>query len=434
MQTDEQVVAEAQWIILARIKEGSMRRVPLTQDSTWEHQVILTVTEVLKGPSAPREIPVTIHYGLDVLVSGLLTNGRRWMAGQPEVPAGTVDIVDHGGMAGLLTMDIRKDHLWFLAPRDGRGRNGLPPAMGITEPGEIQTTDFKPFYQALLSDKIEEALKKLANDGTPAGRRALELVNCEEVRQIALLPDRSERVRRLMPIFLMEPIFSRRPSGARGELTKCGSMASRALLPYFHSSGDPDVRSKIIGFWTEMKAAEMADVLIPFYRDPGHRPLHGPIRELWSTIHFTGAEPLMIEVLEQEERYWSLQALPNRVWDDNFTDEKMYFQRSDSRQRILNAVKYLGQVGTQEQSIQVLQKVWERWMVLDHGGVLLPAGSIPSLCKDSMESIRHRASPSGSQTREEGAPLGFVLPTWILIALGACGIAAAAMLITRRKG
>ena len=169
---DGKVVEEAEIIVMARLKPGSVRIVHHEKGRSWEHHLTLLVSEVLKGRSTEGELPIVVHYGLNVVTGRKMDDTRGFMSAQPGYPEEAVDLFDHGDMAGWLSEDIRKDHLWFLRMLQGRGRDGLPPALGIEEPSDLQLPVLRPYFRAMLSRDPEPALLALAENKDATGSRS----------------------------------------------------------------------------------------------------------------------------------------------------------------------------------------------------------------------------------------------------------------------
>src|SRR4051812_43392822 len=87
---DATVVERSELIVVARLKEGSIRHVPHRnppgEGQSSEHHATLVITQVLKGKCDAQEIPVIIHYGLTPVVR----------AGRSNPPKNVIGILDTG--------------------------------------------------------------------------------------------------------------------------------------------------------------------------------------------------------------------------------------------------------------------------------------------------------------------------------------------------
>ena len=64
--SDAEIVEQAELIVLARVKIGSMKKIfhDHKPGMSYEHSAILIVSHVIKGEFHETELPIMIHYGL----------------------------------------------------------------------------------------------------------------------------------------------------------------------------------------------------------------------------------------------------------------------------------------------------------------------------------------------------------------------------------
>ena len=85
---DATVAERAELIVIGHLDRDSIKYVPhdTSPDSgrSWEHHATLVITDILKGASKEKRIPIVIHYGLDIAI------GRLWPKhaepGKPAAP------------------------------------------------------------------------------------------------------------------------------------------------------------------------------------------------------------------------------------------------------------------------------------------------------------------------------------------------------------
>ena len=151
--SDPEVVSRAELILVARMQEGSLRFVRLGPNSTdgWEHQLEISISEVLKGAAPSNSIVVSIPGGLTPLVGGYHSNQFGVVIDYRAGDYSSNDVVEifdtgsSGKPAKCLTGDIRTNHIWLLryepplSTNSSASNSSAPPqVIGIQDPEDIQ--------------------------------------------------------------------------------------------------------------------------------------------------------------------------------------------------------------------------------------------------------------------------------------------------------
>ena len=206
---DDKLVEASELIVIARLKEDSIRLVRHLPEnggrgSSWHTEVVIEVKDVLKGKTEKGELPVTIHYGLDLAVGGKTASESSFQLGEMYRTGGQeVTLWDFGGVVYPVCRDIRQKHVWFLRPKFLNASEGTgAKALGISEPQEIEPAAVQPYIQALLQTPSEPALRKLAQDNTEAGTRAGDFLGLRELEGIDAEKDAAKRFALLVPWLL----------------------------------------------------------------------------------------------------------------------------------------------------------------------------------------------------------------------------------------
>ena len=131
--SDAEVVARAELIVIARVKEESIKKVIHKDKGSYEHHAILVVTRVIKGVSHDAELPITIHYGL-LPVSARYVKDMNTKATAPEEPGEATLIFEDNPSEGYFrpTDDVHKEQIWLLH------RKSQTNALGVLNPEDIQ--------------------------------------------------------------------------------------------------------------------------------------------------------------------------------------------------------------------------------------------------------------------------------------------------------
>lgn len=154
LHTDTEVVKRAELIIVAHVKDGSIKRIahyrPISDGvsaRSYEHRATLIVSRVIKGKLESHELPITIHYGLLPVPAreeyAWMRNGFREKDEMP--PYNNQEIIriyeDNMGMGRRNSEDIRKDQIWLLRRYGTNGvqNDDTTELLGIWDPEDIQS-------------------------------------------------------------------------------------------------------------------------------------------------------------------------------------------------------------------------------------------------------------------------------------------------------
>lgn len=274
---DEEVATRSEVIAVAHLKEGSVRCVvnPRRGDEgwSWEHHATLVVTDVLKGELKEREIPVTIHYGLDPVAGGKALYGGRYfhewkdktLVAVEPAPEGPIRIMDTANVSEELPIqDACEDNLWFLRKgiKGPGGREGAAD-LGIKDPEDVQPIALKDYFRAYLAPNPEPAVRDYAAQHGEVRDRAQRTFDHAEIARIAKLPDAAERAEKLMPYFVVKPdrLGWKTQQEAERAIVACGEAAGDALLKLFETA-DETRRQHILRMLGDIRYAPATDRLL----------------------------------------------------------------------------------------------------------------------------------------------------------------------------
>jgi len=308
---DDKVVTRSELIVVGHIRDGSVRyvphKVPPGHGMSWEHHAVLVVTEVLKGRTPGREIPIVLHYGLDPNVGGRMMYDSHARAVDPP-PTGVIRIVDTANAGVSLTgeiKDAREDHLWFLRKGIGMPRqHGADMThLGIVDPEDLRPLALKKYLTAYLSQDPERAVRDYLAGHPEIRERAERYLDRREIERIVKLPDAKLRTRKLIPYFFKKDtaLWWRTQDEARKGLAACGDAAGAAMMELFEKV-DEGKRQWIIRLWGEVRYRPAVDRLLTLLREgekfwdacdvkqgwwnDDRRPLRRESQRWWSEMHY----------------------------------------------------------------------------------------------------------------------------------------------------
>jgi hypothetical protein len=324
---DATVAERSELIVVARLKESSINKVPhdkpLGEGESWEYHATLIISKVVKGTCEKKEIPVIIHYGLTPVVS----------VEDKGVPMGHVKILDTGnsdrGHESLI-QDAAVNNLWFLRKRSGTfGREPGIGEYGIVDPEDVQPLTLKPYFLLYLSADPGEAVKEYAKKNPKQAERAKRYLDHLEVQRALKLKDPQRRYESLLPYFQARMTWDMKEE-ARDGIVSCGATAGERLKKVFANPTRPQLRDQIIGMWKDMGYREIA--------------------------------PYMIELLTRHERYWAAQN-PKKDWWTDDTDPD-YGRRREIYGEVYAMVVALRSF-RDPQAKEVLEATRTRWLAID---------------------------------------------------------------------
>ena len=296
---DAILAARSELIVVGHIKKGSVTYVSHNKNENegagWEYHAMeyhatLVIAETVKGKLEEKELPITIHYGIDAIVGGksLSSSHYGYFTAKNEKPAeDQIDLFDFGdSMTSFqpFIYHVEDDKLWFLCRREGEyGREiGKGERYGIADPEEVQPLDLKDLFLAYLAADPEAAVKKyVATHPGLAVRTKRYFEHCEVARILAI-KDVEERAKKLFPYFLKWQYWHPQGCEARGGLVACGEVAGRLLVTAFN------------------------DPLVARNREE--------IMEVWGNMQYRPTVEELIKELESDDKFWGEQDLKGGGW------------------------------------------------------------------------------------------------------------------------
>jgi hypothetical protein len=296
---DATVVERSELIVVGHLEADSIKYVPherkAGEGKSWEHHATLVISDVLKGSSASRGIPIILHYGLSPRVGGTSV-GHGFDPDQgllpKDDPKAAIYILDTGGSSwtfSALVSDAGKDNLWFLRKRSGFfGRKPGTGKYGIVDPEDLQPWQLKDYFLVYLSEDPESAVKRHMVNNPAVVQRAQRYLDHLEIQRILKTKDPSHRLEKLLPFYIKRTTWGVTGEARQG-IISCGKVAGKSLLTVFQDSKHKDLRNDIILIW----------------RDIGYKE----------------AVPLLINLLKQHDKFWENQDLKKGWWNRDVGSE-----------------------------------------------------------------------------------------------------------------
>lgn len=296
---DATVVERSELIVVGHLEADSIKYVPhkrkVGEGRSWEHHATLVISDVLKGSSDTRGIPIILHYGLSPRVSGTSV-GHGFDPDQgllsKDDPKAAIYIVDTGGSSwtgSALVSDAGKDNLWFLRKRSGFfGRKPGTGKYGIVDPEDLQPLQLKDYFLAYLSEDPESAVKRNMVNNPAVVQRAQRYLDHLEIQRILKIKDPSHRLEKLLPFYVKRTTWGVTQEVRHG-IISCGKVGGKSLLIVFQDSKHKDLRDDIILIWRD--------------------------------IEYKEAVPLLINLLKQHDKFWENQDLKKGWWNRDVGSE-----------------------------------------------------------------------------------------------------------------
>lgn len=335
---DAVIVERSELIVVARLNPQTIRCVQEkgpTRGAPREFHATLLVSQVIKGKLEEKETPIIIHYGLTPVVGGYIKTGNMMInlrRGRKDYPAHIVEILDTGSSAGSdepLVKDAAKDNLWFL--RKSRSRiSGQPKAdfYSIRDPEEVQPVALKAYFEAYLADDPEKAVAEHLAKTPQVKARVRRYLDHLEVQRILKIADPLARATKLLPFYLKRARWGMTLEVRKG-MIQCGKVAGGLLRPAFEDRKHPRMRRDVILVWREMG--------------------------------YKACEPLLIELLKENEKYWVSLDLKGRKWNAD-SDSDRGRRSSGVYRETYYSVHALGKIGTgrAREAILLARQRWIR--------------------------------------------------------------------------
>jgi HEAT repeat protein len=178
-----------------------------------------------------------------------------------------------------------------------------------------------------LSANPENAIREQLTQNSGIAKRATRYLDHLIVQRVLQLPDTKERIEKLVPYFVKNASWGMKLE-ARYGIVACGETAGPILLNLLNGSAPDEIKEEIIRMFGEIK--------------------------------YRGCISALIEILEEQDMFWSKQSLNKGWWNRNVESEETKARRH-SYGLVLHAVSTLGALGDRRASAAIKQtKVrWE---------------------------------------------------------------------------
>lgn len=313
---DATVVERSGLIVVGHLEAESIKFVAHEMNSdrgkSWEHHATLVITDVLKGITYSKRIPIVLHYGLSPLIGGLSPKQHGFSSTHtPQISENKsnnrIYILDRGSSAksfAPLVSDAGKNNLWFL--RKDCGAYGEKPGTktyGICDPEDLQPLAMKEYYLAYLSDNPVVTLNRYAKKNPEVTDRVEQYVDHVEVQKLLKIKDPRERFDKLLPYYLKASTWNMK-SEARNGIISCGNVAGEKFLLLFN--------------------------------DPEYERQRKSIIQIWSRINYEEATPVavayLVDILKREDKFWAMQDLEKGWWNKDEDSERRSRRRASYRE------------------------------------------------------------------------------------------------------
>jgi hypothetical protein len=293
------MLERSELIVVGHLEADSIKYVPHKRKAgegrSWEHHATLVISDVLKGSSDSRSIPIILHYGLSPRVGGTSV-GHGFDPDQGVLPKddpnAAIYILDTGASdwsGRPLVIDAGKDNLWFLRKRsEFFGRMPGTGKYGIVDPEDLQPLQLKDYFLAYLSKDPESAVKKHMVNNPALAQRVQRYLDHLEIQRILKIKDPSHRFEKLLPFYVKRTTWGMTPEARQG-IISCGKVAGKGLLVVSQDSKHKDLRYDII--------------------------------RIWNNVGYKEAVPILINLLKQHDQFWENQDLKKGWWNRDVGSE-----------------------------------------------------------------------------------------------------------------
>ena len=368
---DVTVVERSELIVIGHLNPESIQYVPHKTgpgggaSTSWKHHATLAISEVVKGKCEKTEIPVVIHYGLEPVVGGFMKRGSYMIdvrRGTKQYPKDKVEIFDTGSSAigrGAIVEDAGKDNIWFLRRLSGiYGREPGTGNFGIRDPEDLQPLPLKEYFLAYLADNPEGAVKKAMEDLPAVRKRGQDYLDHMEVLRICEVKDKAARVQRLMPYLIKG--FGWGECDAEAALIACGKVAGPALLEALGAREYQKVKPNVIRLLAKIGYGPAGPKLAEVFDDPAFKECRTGIISLWGEIRYKEAAGILIELLEEQDKFWEKEKL-EKGWWNNAIDTDLTQERRQRYSEVYDSVNALHRMGVPaaRKAIEQTRRRWE---------------------------------------------------------------------------
>jgi len=338
---DEQIVERSELIVIGHLIRDSVEYIPHDtrpgEGRSWEHHAVLTISQVLKGSSKDKKIPITIHYGLTPVVGGFWENNGGMMnlkGNNDSYPDDIIEIMDSGSSAlsfEPLVQDAGENNIWFLRRLSGiYGREAGSGDFSIVDPEDLQHLELKQYFLAYLSDDPESIIKESFSDNDLIFERIQRYLDHKEIQRILLIPNKSKRVEALFPFFLKRAQWGNTNETKQG-IIDCGVEAGIYLREIF--------------------------------KNPQYKALGYEIIKMMGEIGDKKNIPVLISLLEKHHKFWATQELEKGWWNNNIRSE-LTAKRRKIYGEVYMSVYALNKLDAVD-AFHIIKKAKKQWESID---------------------------------------------------------------------
>jgi|GEM_PF-1341284 len=398
---DGVVVERSELIVVGRLDRTSITYVPhdrkASEGRSWEHHAKLVVSEVLKGSFTGKEIPIVIHYGLDPVVRD---RGRveRFRAG-PGVfgkghASGVVEIKDTGNSSWSIypvVEDAEQDNIWFLRKLSRHyDRQSKADKFGIRDPEDVKALFEKDYIVAYMAKDPEKAVKKQIERYREVVERGQDFLNNLDIQKVSEIPDVQSRIRKLIPFFIKHYYEDSNMAdvgyeSAERRIIQCGEAAGPHLKELFNDRQYKEIRHVIVGMWKWVGYQEAAPFLLGLFNDPEYEACRAYIMDLWAHQKYKGCVDVLIQFLEQQDRFWEKQDFKKRWTADEIGAEPAEECRKNTieLEYCLRALMSIGDC----KAAPAVRLTQQRWAI-ESSQKYLGRSTIVTLCNSALEEFK----------------------------------------------
>lgn len=358
---DDQIFERSDLIVLGHLKKDSIR-----ENSNSVVSAELVIDSVIKGNFKTSQISLFIHENLGLrLVKGtsynlfkfsndlggvstyLIDNQYPWPSkGLTPVPEDRVMIADVYSHQLVLNEDVFNDMLWFLRKsRDVLDADMSGSAYYVENPEDLQLSELQSYFQAYGSKFPENSVRSYLAENPKIIWRAERWLQQQEIARLYKIQDPSERFQKALPYFL------KNRWDTHDVILSCGKVGGEGLIPLFTDRDRRDYRVEIMRIWAEMQ--------------------------------YQGAIPLLIETVQQNNKFFASVELHDGWWQDQ---SSVGNERRDRYLDIINAVRTLAKLNSQAAK-EVLQETKFQWKL-----VKANPNKIPVECDDALKMLSSNLS------------------------------------------
>lgn len=337
--SDVEVVQKAELIVVGRLKPDTIRAVANPVSEGRQRCWYLAELEVSRSVAGLAEVgTLPIFIGPDLIASCYVDGDR-----QPVPEAGEAMEALVAGSYGWFGYwyqhsDVPAEALWLLQ----RGPEAVGPAtgwpeLGVLQPGQVRRPEHEEYFLAYRAADPEAAVREAIGRTPELAPDAERYLDQRELERALEIEDASTRAERLADSFA-------RYSGlhwgreAREGLLAAGSAAGPALRRIFH--------------------------------DPAFRHRRAAVIDLWGEIGDREVVGLLVEVLEEVDRFFAAESLAKGWW--NQMADPRTSERRERYGELYSALVALSRLGD-PQAVPAIERAHRRWSALPDSAQIVEA-------------------------------------------------------------